>query len=209
MPRVSGGARRVFTGAQSAIRLLFFLLFLPGHLIMTTAPVSASSQHFLSFQLPPQSWGILPTDRLVEILNLPVEQIVPIGNLPAAVIGVCNWRGEVLWLLDLAYQLGMPPLFSQGKPRSAYTVMIVHQGAQNGAQKGSQNSTQNGTQTLGLVVEQVNQMVWCDPAAIVPLPATQFTDLQQHRLLQGYWLQSATTYLALDCDRLFAQLRPS
>jgi positive phototaxis protein PixI len=164
---------------------------------MTTATVSASSQHFLSFRLPPQSWGILPTEQLVEILNLPVEQIVPIGNLPPPVIGVCNWRGEVLWLLDLAYQLGMNPLFSQGKLRSAYTVMIVH------------HSAENGTQTLGLVVEQVSQMVWCDPAAIAPLPATEFTDRQQHRLLQGYWLSpQSETYLALDCDRLFERLRP-
>jgi chemotaxis signal transduction protein len=48
-------------------------------------------------------------------------------------------------------------------------------------------------------------MVWCDPAAIAPLPATQFTDRQQRRLLRGYWLQSET-FLVLDCDQLFEQL---
>jgi positive phototaxis protein PixI len=160
---------------------------------MTTATLTPSltesSQHFLSFRLPPQNWGILPTEQLVEILNLPAEQIVPIGDLPPTIIGVCNWRGEVLWLVDLAYQLGMTPLFSQDGNRSNYTVMIVHRGGR----------------TLGLVVEQVSQMVWCDPAAIAPLPATQFTDRQQRRLLRGYWLQSET-FLVLDCDQLFEQL---
>jgi positive phototaxis protein PixI len=159
---------------------------------MTTVTLTESSQHFLSFRLPPHSWGILPTAQLIEILNLPAEQMVPIGDVPPEVIGVCNWRGEVLWLLDLGYRLGLPPLFSQEKTRSAYTVMIVH----------------HGTQTLGLVVEQVSQMVWCDPAAILPLPATQFTDLRQRQLLQGYWLQSETFWV-LDCDQLFAQLNPT
>ncbi|NJM77688.1 MAG: chemotaxis protein CheW, partial [Acaryochloridaceae cyanobacterium RU_4_10] len=69
-------------------------------------------------------------------------------------LGVCNWRGEVLWLADLGHCLGFEPLYTQSLRKGQVNTIIVH----------------NNGQTLGLGVEQVNEMLWCDRAQIQPAP---------------------------------------
>jgi positive phototaxis protein PixI len=153
---------------------------------------SIQTEQFLSFHLTSTIQAMLPTQQLTEILNLPFHQIVPIPDMPPQIMGVCNWRGEVLWLVDLGYVLGSEPLFENrlqprvGSRRKACRAIVVqYQG-----------------QTLGLVVNQVNQMIWCDLAQVRALPETQLTP-ELAACLQGYWLTPQhETLLVLDSDLL-------
>jgi positive phototaxis protein PixI len=154
----------------------------------STAPIQTTqpdtTQQFLSF-LPssaaPAIRAMLPTQQLTEILSLSVNQIVPIPDVPAQVMGVCNWRGEVLWLIDLGALLGAEPFSQQAFRQSNYSAIVVrHQGY-----------------TVGLVVEQVSQMLWCNPAQIQPISIAQSPHFSPG--LQGYWLTpQAETLLVLD-----------
>ncbi len=150
-----------------------------------TTPATTQNEQFLSFTLPSNMQVILPTQKLTEVLTLTPQQIVPIPDLDPQVMGVCNWRGEVLWIVDLAYLLNgepLPPL--QG---SHYTAIILH----------------HEGQTLGLVVSQVTQMVWCDPTAIQPLPATKQMP-QSSPLMAGYWLSPPSdTFIVLNTPAIF------
>jgi len=148
---------------------------------MTTA-ASERTQQFLSFFLPPHIHAMLPTQQLTEILSLAAHQIVPIPDVPPQVMGVCNWRGEVLWLLDLGYLLGAEPISNQSDHQSSYSTIVVHdQGC-----------------TLGLVVGQINRMLWCNPDQIQRLPTVQNTT-PISPCLQGYWLSpQAETLLVLN-----------
>ncbi|MCU0571148.1 MAG: chemotaxis protein CheW [Oculatellaceae cyanobacterium Prado106] len=150
---------------------------------MTTAiPTTENAEQFLSFHLTETLHAMLPTQQLTEILNLALHQLVPIPDVAPQVMGVCNWRGDVLWLVDLGYLLGAEPLYSQGYRRSHYKAIIVH----------------HQGHTLGLVVSQVNQMLWCDPAQIQSLPEANFVP-ELSNSFQGYWLTPTDeTLLVLD-----------
>ena len=80
----------------------------------TQIPIESPRQQFLRFQLQPSvpdrvaplSWSI-EIDRVTELVNLPIDRVVPMPQLPPAVMGVYNWRGEILWIIDLATFLGV------------------------------------------------------------------------------------------------------
>lgn len=135
-----------------------------------SAPSPECLQQFLRFQLPGHTQAMLPTQHLTEILNLTLSQIIPIPDVNPAMMGVCNWRGEVLWLLDLGAWLGLEPLYQQNLRQAKLSVILIsHQG-----------------QTLGLGVDQVAQMLWCDEGQIQPLTNPKATPELTH-CLQGYW----------------------
>jgi positive phototaxis protein PixI len=158
---------------------------------MTQAPSIEKTQLFLSFQLPPQIQAMLPIKQLLEVLTLAPHQIVPIPDVPTYVMGVCNWRGEVLWLADLGYLLGAMPLSRQTYLPSNYSVIIV----------------QHQTHILGLVVEQISQMIRCYPTQIQPIPILQQQPLERSPYLQGYWLSpQGETLLVLDSETLIDSL---
>jgi len=133
---------------------------------------------------------MLPTLDLVEILNLSFAQITPIPDTSNFVMGVCNWRGEVTWVLDLAARLGFEPLYrqalGQGYGQTSCNVILLQA---------------QGT-VLGLAVKKVGQMLWSDRTKILPVPAS-LANSQLANYLQGYWLSSTgATFLVLDSNAL-------
>ncbi len=149
---------------------------------------SIQTEQFLTFSLP-TNLAILPTRNLTEVLTLSAQQIVPIPDLDRSIVGVCNWRGEVLWLVDLNAVLNgepLPPL--QG---SHYSAIIMHH---------------NG-QTLGLIVSQVTQMVWCSTAEIQDLPHTKAKS-ETSPFIQGYWISpQSDTFLVLNAAEILTNFQ--
>lgn len=155
-----------------------------------TPQIQEQTQQFLSFHLPPGAQALLPTEHLTEILSLTPSQIVPIPDTLPAVMGVCNWRGEVLWLVDLGSFLGFEPLHAQGSHHTHYSVIVIH----------------HQGKIIGLTVNQVGQMVWCDPAQIQS-PPTQITP-QLTVCLQGCWLRpTGELFLVLNGMALIESFR--
>jgi positive phototaxis protein PixI len=152
---------------------------------MTNIASPPATQGFLSFGVSAQVSGLLPTRQLLEILAVTIDEIVPIAGMPAAVMGVCNWRGEVLWLLDFSLQLQTERLGERGLRQPQYNIMIA----------------QSRQGPIGIVVESVGQIQWIDPRTIYPAPSAQPG-------LQGYWRSpdQAVTFAVLDIDRLLETL---
>lgn len=121
---------------------------------MTTAPATTAnaSDQYISFLLADQVRGMIPTSQLAETINLDLGNIVQIPDLPPAVVGVCGWRGEVLWLVDLSYVLQLSPLLAADYQASKCSVLRV---------------TVN-QQMFGLLVAEVQQLIRCDRQAITP-----------------------------------------
>jgi positive phototaxis protein PixI len=155
----------------------------------SSPPTSVRSQHFLRFALPPSTQTMLATDRVTEIINLTPQNIVSLPDVFPEVIGVHNWRGEVLWLVDLGYLLGTEPLFHQIIPNNYNAFVIQHP---HGA--------------VGLVINQVKQSFWCNPAEIQLLSSTQRTT-KLSQCLQGYWASpEGETIWVLDSDAVVSIL---
>lgn len=120
----------------------------------------SGSYQCLSFHLTPQAQALLPTLQLAEVLNLEANQVVPVFDLPEAVMGICNHRGEVLWIVDLACLLGFETLSAQNC-RQLYSVLVIH----------------HMQSHVGVAVRQVGQLVMCSAPRIQPLPSAMVLDM--------------------------------
>ena len=147
------------------------------------APVEPIGEQFLRFCLVPDVAALLPFSQLIEVLTIPVGQIVAIPHTPAWVMGVYNWRGEVLWMVDLAHLVGLTPLYQQAINASTHTAVVLH------APLGGALSTNAGNQMIGLVVNRVEDIEWCDPN-LFESPLSAAITTQSMPFLRGYRSQS-------------------
>ncbi len=174
---------------------------MPDSIQTPLAPLEGASdrlytgEQYLRCRLMPDTLVMLPVAQLTEVLKIPVGQITPIPHLPAWVMGVYNWRGEILWMVDLGHLLGMTPWQQQTVSTSSYTAAIL-----NVAVEGAER------RTLGLVVTQVQDIELCDPGQIQSPPPSAITP-ELAPFLQGYWLKSSSEMLAcLDGKAILAAM---
>lgn len=124
---------------------------------MSASPSPTQQKQYISFGVGPQLNMMIPTQQLKETLNLDLGNIVQIPDLPPAIVGVCSWRGELLWLIDLGYLLGFPPLLTLNYHQQKCTVLkISHQG-----------------ESFGLVVSELKQLIRSPTEALQPQPLPQ------------------------------------
>ena len=139
------------------------------------APIKKETdvQQFLKFMLPDGLLAMIRSSSLTEVLSLDLQQLVPIPDVNPALLGVYNWRGEVLWLLDAGAYFGGEALYQNSLGLGKVTVVIIH----------SQGKT------LGLCVSQVNEMVTCSLEDIQRLPRADLSPTLR-MCLEGYWLDA-------------------
>ncbi|MEM7065162.1 MAG: CheW domain-containing protein [Cyanobacteria bacterium P01_B01_bin.77] len=107
-------------------------------------------QRFLKFKLLGEYRTLLPLKNIVEVHQLSTLDILPVPEASNSMLGVCNWRGDILWLTDLNALVGNTPLWHQS-PLLMQSVAIVVQSAQ---------------KKLGLVVERVDDIEQIEPRSI-------------------------------------------
>ncbi len=112
--------------------------------LLTSDPPSPeeSRQKFLRFSLGPQGTGLLPLEQIAEVLSVKVANVLPVPEMPSCVIGIYNWRGKMLWLIDLEHLVDYPPLSQQGKTLDSLMAMVI----------------QIDGQAMGLAVQYVNDI---------------------------------------------------
>jgi positive phototaxis protein PixI len=131
-------------------------------------PIKRPPQQILSFLLRPGLvvsaaepflWGI-EIEHVIELVNMPIDRIVPMPHLPPAIMGVYNWRGEILWIVDFAMLLGETS--SPQRYRSLQPTIIIASG--NSEVKSDQIATakQRQTHSIGLIVDRIEEIEWCD-----------------------------------------------
>lgn len=108
---------------------------------LTPLPVD-NRKRFLRFMLSRRNDTLLPLDEILEVIQLSLEDIFPVPDMPGCILGVCSWQGETLWLVDLNHLVGYAPLCQQAQLISSPTVIVV----------------QSAGHSLGLVVEQVSDV---------------------------------------------------
>ncbi len=124
-------------------------------------------ERFLKFKLFPDTDVLLSLAQMVEITIIPVFQIVPIPQLPHWVMGIYNWQGQIIWLIDLGQLVGLPPIYE--KATANYATIIVRRGAQE----------------LGLLVHRVDDIELINPDLIQSPPET-ITNLEIVPFLRGF-----------------------
>lgn len=110
-------------------------------------------QRLLRFALGTQDSALLPLEQITEILRVDVAEILSVPEVPDGVLGICNWRGEMLWLIDLCHIAGYGSPFQQEPLPTALMVMVV----------------QFNQQSIGIGVPQVNEIELHDLQQIQPV----------------------------------------
>ncbi|MBD2110955.1 MULTISPECIES: chemotaxis protein CheW [Cyanophyceae] len=131
----------------------------------TTSPGAPPEEQFLKVIVNGGLPLLLPGANLVEIMKLSIGQVVPMFQMAPWVMGLYNWRGEMLWVADLGHFLGFTPWYNQAEAATRHTVVVIKP-----PYRPSQ-PTDEQTATLGLVVNAVEAMVAYPVPALQPLSA--------------------------------------
>jgi positive phototaxis protein PixI len=107
-------------------------------------------KRYLRFMLAQKNDTLLPLSEIVEVMQLSLEDIFPVPDMPGCILGVCSWQGETLWLVDLNHLVGYSPLCQRPALVSSPIVIVV----------------QSAGHSLGLVVEQVSDVDLFDESEI-------------------------------------------
>lgn len=67
-----------------------------------------SQQKFLSFNLGIKDTAVIALQHITEVMQVSLMDICGVPQMPSCVVGVYNWRGEMLWLVNLEEMLGYP-----------------------------------------------------------------------------------------------------
>jgi positive phototaxis protein PixI len=82
-------------------------------------------QRSLRFVMGAQDSAIVPLEQITEILHIEIAKILPVPEMPSCVLGICNWQGEMLWIIDFCAFAGYSPL--QPDSASPFLAVIVVQ----------------------------------------------------------------------------------
>ncbi|HEY9599298.1 MAG TPA: chemotaxis protein CheW [Cyanophyceae cyanobacterium] len=157
---------------------------------IASLPSSSTSEQFLRFHLLPNTTALLPIEQMTEVLTIPRGQIVPIFHMPPWVMGAYNWRGEILWMIDLGHLVGLTPWHQQTTNISTYTAVVLQ------TNSSRRKGTNVKSEMLGVIVNRVEDIEWCSPDWIQSPPSSTVTP-ELVPFLRGYWLKSNGDMLVL------------
>ena len=154
-----------------------------------------SLPQLLKFQIIPSTDALLPLAQFAEVLKVPVNSVIPIPHMPAYVMGVYNWRGTVLWMIDLGLLLGMMPCHKYQGARSVHSTLVIER-----------KDEASVLHQVGLVVHDITDTVQIDPATISNVELSNLPE-SLTRFLSGYWMNEQGEMLAvLDDEAIFSHL---
>ena len=167
----------------------------PNYLFPTTNSAQTITESLIRFHLVPETTGLLTISQLSEVLKVDTRQLVPLPKLPSWVMGIYNWRGEILWVVDLGGLVGLTPLPEQSLVTTRLPLLVLR--TEDGA---------GNRKTLGLIVTEVEGISRIDPNSIQSPPETTFT-AELSRVLRGYSLTSdGEMLMVLSAEAIFAQM---
>ncbi len=151
----------------------------------------STQQQFLQFQLQADLMAAIEIDLVTELVNIPHDRIVPMPHLPPAVMGVYNWRGEILWIVDLGRLLGAKNTVRRDRSLQP-TIILTHSAPEDRQQ-----------QVVGLVVDEIAEIEWLDLDLIQsPIPTNLHPEFRQWA--SGIWLAATDqNCLKLDGHKIF------
>lgn len=147
--------------------------------ILENSP-QGNNQRFLRFPLNGKVNGLLPLADLRGVIQVALTEILPVPQVAEFLLGIMNWRGEAIWILDLAGLLGATHWCRRENVRNSGMAMLVQ--------------VQN--QTVGLLVEQVNTIEVYDSQERLAISASMLP-ARLKSFLQGYFMDTQGNPLML------------
>jgi positive phototaxis protein PixI len=128
-------------------------------------------QKFLSFNLGANDKAVIELQQVAEVLHISLAEICSVPQMPSSALGIYNWRGEMLWLVDLEEMLGYAPL-SQASNLSPKMMAVV---------------VQSEGKYLGLLVRQLMDIEWLNYQQL-KTPESQLFSSEVLPFIKGYFI---------------------
>lgn len=152
--------------------------------------VEPDLQKFLRFRLQQDAVGLLPANAVTAIIQIPSDEILPAPQMHACVMGVYNWRSEMVWTIDLPHLLGYASTESQAEPTAKANLLVA--------------IVKQQERVLGLVVPKVEDLIDLDTKQAHP-PSAELFSGQSFPFLEGYFMSAEREILMLlKPDAVFA-----
>ena len=135
----------------------------------------SSQQQYLTFRLN-QEWYALPVYQLVEVLAPP--KITRVPSVPDHILGVTNFRGEVLSVIDVKRFFGLP----QSEGRTEQTIIVVEE----------------DEVRTGLLVDQIGDLVSLTSKDLSEEPILAGTSQRAFFLGAAHWGEVLLSIIDLD-----------
>lgn len=133
-----------------------------------------TKQKFLSFSLGVRDTAVIPLEQITEVVQIPLTEICGVPQMPNCVVGIYNWRGEMLWLVDLEEMLGYPPLLQGSNFLSKMMALVLeHEG-----------------KYLGILIRQLMDIDWLDTQRMKQ-PSEEVFYPEMTPFLRGYFINDA------------------
>ncbi|MEM6255292.1 MAG: chemotaxis protein CheW [Cyanobacteria bacterium P01_D01_bin.156] len=152
---------------------------------------SSDVQPMLSFRLNPQLQAVISVDELLGLATIETVAVAPIPETPQAVMGIYNYRGHPVWIVDLPSLLGLTPLYLSNT-RQVCSIIFLR--------------TQH--QTIGFAVHQLGQMMSFTQDQF----QQDYTNPGAQRLnwcIKGTYTSNSTTMLAMQGSKMVDLLKSS
>lgn len=136
----------------------------PSNITQNSPPVG---EKFLRFQLGEEGIALLPLNVIKQVMQVSVAEILTVPQMPSCVLGIYNWRGEMLWMVDIGKFMGFPNLATSGVDNLMAIAIQIQE------------------QYLGIVVSQINDIETHDLDRI-NMPSLGLFSPEILPYLQGY-----------------------
>jgi positive phototaxis protein PixI len=130
-------------------------------------------EKFLTFHLGDKDAAVIGLSNITEVLQVSPLEICGVPQMPSCVAGIYNWRGEMLWLVDIESMLGYNSL-SQSHNFSSKMMAVV---------------IKKENKYLGLLVRQLMDIESLDIDSLKPANYDLFSrDIAS--FLEGYFIDA-------------------
>jgi positive phototaxis protein PixI len=130
-------------------------------------------EKFLTFHLGAKDTAVISLSNITEVLQVSPLEICGVPQMPGCVAGIYNWRGEMLWLIDIEGMLGYDSLLKSHNITSKMMAVVV----------------KNENKYLGLLVRQLMDIESLEMDSLKPANLDLFSR-EIASLLQGYFIDA-------------------
>jgi positive phototaxis protein PixI len=130
-------------------------------------------ERYLSFNLDRGINALILLADLRGVIELSIEDILPVPQTHESLLGIINWRGKATWTIDLAGSVGAPHWCRRDPILAAGVVMLVEIQAE----------------TVGFLVERIGTIEIYKNQDCLSVSAEMFAR-ELRPFLQGYFLDS-------------------
>ncbi|URR36087.1 chemotaxis protein CheW [Thermosynechococcus sp. HN-54] len=151
-------------------------------------------QEYFHVELPRRVNVAIPLEQTAEVFSLEPRDICLMPGVSAALLGISNQRGRLLWMLDLLQLLGVQHDWGRS-PHQRWTALVMR------------DTDRSSPRQLACVVSQLRGIIHVPPEKQQPVPQRLQRQVQQY--LQGFVQFDRVPILLLNVEAIFASIARS